>query len=76
MYGRASLDLLRKRAPGAGVPKIICHPDGTDHGAAIAPRLHDALCRVASSVAVSGCEDDDLCFRDDVDEAMLVVNPP
>jgi len=28
------------------------------------------------SVMVAGCEDDDLCFGDDVDEAVLVVNPP
>jgi hypothetical protein len=28
------------------------------------------------SVVVAGCEDDDFCFRDDVDEAVLVVDPP
>ena len=27
------------------------------------------------SVMVAGCEDDDLCFGDDVDEAVLVVDP-
>jgi hypothetical protein len=28
------------------------------------------------SVVVAGREDDDLCFGDDVDEAVLVVDPP
>jgi hypothetical protein len=27
------------------------------------------------SVVVAGCEDDDLCFGDDVDETVLVVDP-
>jgi hypothetical protein len=32
--------------------------------------------RVVRSVVVAGCEDDDLCLRDDVDETVLVVNAP
>jgi hypothetical protein len=28
------------------------------------------------SVMVAGCEDDDLCLCDDVDETMLLVDPP
>jgi hypothetical protein len=32
--------------------------------------------RAVRSVVVASCEDDDLCFRDDVDEAVLVVDPP
>src|SRR5215471_16788545 len=35
-----------------------------------------ALARALRSVVVTGCEDDDLCFRDDVDEAVLIVDPP
>ena len=31
--------------------------------------------RVVRSVVVASCEDDDLCFGDDVDEAVLVVDP-
>jgi len=27
------------------------------------------------SIAAASCEDDDLCLRDDVDEALLVVDP-
>jgi len=29
-----------------------------------------------ASVVVAGCEDDDLWFRDDIDETVLVVNAP
>jgi hypothetical protein len=32
--------------------------------------------RAVRSVVVASCEDDDLRFRDDVDEAVLVVDPP
>jgi hypothetical protein len=31
---------------------------------------------VKTLVVVAGCEDDDLCFGDDVDETVLVVNAP
>jgi hypothetical protein len=31
--------------------------------------------RAVRSVVVTSCEDDDLCFGDDVDEAVLVVDP-
>jgi len=31
--------------------------------------------RAVGLVVVASCEDDDLCFRDDVDEAVLVVDP-
>ena len=34
------------------------------------------LDRVVSSVVIAACEKDDLRFRDDVDEAVLVVDPP
>jgi len=32
--------------------------------------------RAVRSVVIASCEDDDLCFGDDVDEAVLVVDPP
>ena len=32
--------------------------------------------RVVRSVVVAGREDDDLCYREDVDETVLVVNTP
>jgi hypothetical protein len=66
---------------------LTATPAGTDHPnlqppstASMLPshrpeRLR-ALDRVVRSVVVTGCEDDDLCFRDDVDEAVLVVDPP
>ena len=39
-------------------------------------RLRGAPGCMARSVVVAGCEDDDLCCRDDVDEAVLVVYAP
>jgi hypothetical protein len=39
-------------------------------------RVPELDARAVRSVVVASCEDDDLCFRDDVDEAVLVVDPP
>jgi hypothetical protein len=57
---------LPTRAPEIAMPSMTGSQAGGDNGAR----------RIAArSVVVASCEDDDLCFRHDVDEAVLVIDP-
>ena len=47
---------------------------GRNHGP-FGEKIFNCPDRAVRSVVVASCEDDDLCFGDDVDEAVLVVDP-
>jgi len=66
------------RPGGPTTAAVHCVARGHSHAQGWDRRAHEdlGLDRVARSVVISGCENDDLCFGDDVDEAVLVVDPP